>query len=190
MSARLPTRQRGMTLLVALIMLVLMTLFAVTTFNLGKSSMQVVGNMQQRTQAMSAAQSTVEEVISSTDFTLTPASALRLPCLGTPNRRCADVNGSGGNDITVTLTPAPRCVSSKTIPNASLNLSSTNDAGCSTGVSQNFGIIGAATGDSLCANSMWELNAVAVDNVTQARASVTQGVTVRVTSQSLATSCP
>jgi Tfp pilus assembly protein PilX len=190
MNARTPARQRGMTLLVALIMLVLMTLFAVSNFKMGNSSLQIVGNMQQRAQAASAAQSTIEEVISSTQFTTTPAAALSSPCGGTANTRCFGVNGASTNDITVTLTPAPACISSQTIQNATLDLSNPNDAGCSTGVSQSFGIMGAASGASLCANSMWEVSAVAVDSVTKARASAVQGITVRVASESLATTCP
>jgi Tfp pilus assembly protein PilX len=185
-----PQRQRGMTLAVALIMLVLMTLFAVTNFRMGNTSLQVVGNMQQRAQAASAAQAAIEEVISSTQFTTAPAAAIDLPCGNVANTRCYGVNGNTSNDITVTLTPTPVCISSQSIQNASLNLTNPNDAGCSTGVSQSFGIMGSATGNSLCSNTMWEVSAVAVDSLTKARASVTQGVSVRVTTESLSTTCP
>jgi Tfp pilus assembly protein PilX len=190
MSPRLPGRQRGMTLLVSLIMLVLMTMFMVTNFKMGNSSLQIVGNMQARTQAMNAAQSTIEEVISTTQFTTSPATALRNPCTATANTRCYGVNGSTGSDITVTLTPAPACISSQAIPNSSLNLTNANDAGCVTGVTQSFGIANSVTGASLCADTTWQVSAVAVDSVTKSSASVVQGVTVRVTSDSLATTCP
>ncbi|MEK7736556.1 MAG: hypothetical protein AAB319_02190, partial [Pseudomonadota bacterium] len=49
MSATL-RRQRGATLVIGLIMLVLLTLMAVSSFNLGKSNLQIVGNMQFRNQ--------------------------------------------------------------------------------------------------------------------------------------------
>jgi Tfp pilus assembly protein PilX len=188
MSPRFPGRQRGMTLLVALIMLVLMTLFAVSSFNIGKSSLQVVGNMQSRNQAFAAAQLTLAEAISLPAFTNTPANALLFPCAG-PNTRCVDVNGDGINDVTVTLTAAS-CIASQTIKNSSLNLSLPGDAGCSKGVSQSFGIVGSASGDSLCANTLWELTASAADNLTQARANVVQGVTVRVSLDDVANNCP
>ena len=187
MSARLPGRQRGMTLFVALIMLVLMTLFAVTSFNLGKSSVQVVGNMQSRNQALVAAQGTLEEAISATWFTATPANALVAPCAGTANTRCVDVNGDGVNDITVQLSPIPACLTSQTVKNATLNLALAIDAGCATGVTQTFGIVGTTSSDSLCADTLWELTAAAADNITQARATVVQGVTLRVSKD---TSCP
>jgi Tfp pilus assembly protein PilX len=189
MNARFPARQRGMTLLVALIMLVLMTLFAVSNFKMGNSSLQIVGNMQQRSQAMSAAQSTIEEVVSSTQFTGSPDAAISSPCGGTKNTRCFGVNGSTTNDITVTLKPIPECLASQTIQNATLDLNNANDAGCSTGVSQSFGIMGSASGASLCANTMWNVTAVAVDSLTKARATVVQGVSVRVTTESLGNTC-
>ena len=47
-------RQRGMTLFVALVMLVLISLLAMSTFNLGKSSIQVVNNMQNRDEGIAA----------------------------------------------------------------------------------------------------------------------------------------
>jgi hypothetical protein len=178
-----------MTLLVALIMLVLMTLFAVSTFNLGKSGLQAVGNMQSRNQTVGAAQVALSEAISLPIFTTTPANALVSPCAA-PNTRCVDVNGDGINDVTVTLAPAPACLASQAIKNASLNLSLASDAGCTTGASQSFGIVGSATGDSLCANTLWELTASAVDNLTQARASVVQGVTVRSSKDDVVNNCP
>ncbi len=189
MTRRILRRQRGMTLLIALIMLVLMTLFAVTTYNLGKSSLLIVGNMQQRNQAAAAAQSAVEEVISGTRFFQTPGSVFTVPCAGL-NTRCFDITGDGAPDVTVSLTPQPVCVTAQTIKSADLDLSKPDDVGCSIGTSQSFGILGSASGDSLCANSLWEINAVAVDNVTQARAQVTHGVGVRVSTDNVGSSCP
>lgn len=190
MSPRLKRKQQGMTLVIALIMLVLMTMFTISNFKMGNSSLQIVGNMQQRSQAQSAAQSTIEEAISTTQFTTSPAAALRTPCGGVANTRCFGVNGNTTNDLTVTLNPAPLCVSSQSIANASLNLSNPDDAGCAVGAAQSFGIAGSASGASLCANTLWQLTAVAADNVTKANTTIVQGVTVRVTTDSLATTCP
>ncbi|TLY59071.1 MAG: hypothetical protein E6K48_12365 [Gammaproteobacteria bacterium] len=60
---RFPGRQRGATLIVSLIMLLLITLLAVSSFTLGKANLQIVGNMQQRNQAFAAAQGAVAAVI-------------------------------------------------------------------------------------------------------------------------------
>ena len=49
---------------------------------------------------------------------------------------------------------------------------------------------GATTGDSLCADSIWHVQAEAVDNVTQAKATMTEGMAVRVAAATITASCP
>lgn len=183
-------RQRGATLLVGLIMLILITLLAVSSFNLGKSNLQIVANMQHRTEAAESARATLEEVISKSTFSETPSAALTGGCA--TNAKCFDVNGDGTEDITVTLTPTPCIKKSQIIKNSQLDITKAEDAGCSTGATQNLGVAGAATGDSLCADTVWEIAAVATDAVTQARVSVVQGVAVRVAADSTTTTniCP
>lgn len=181
--------EQGFSLLVALIMLVVMLLFALTVFDLGKSSLQIVGNMQARSQVLAAANGTIEDAISRTTFFKTPAAVFLRPCIG-PNTKCFDVNGSGRNDILVALTPNPTCTKAKTIPNAFLDLARADDAGCALGVQQTHGIVGSVTGNSLCSDSLWELRAVANDTVTETTATVTQGVSVRVSTDNIAAACP
>lgn len=183
-------RQRGFTLMVALIMLVLLTLLALSSFNLGNSDLQIVSNMQQRTQAVGAARETLEQVISSTRFFTTPADSLANACNGVANTHCVDTNGDGQTDVTVELTPAPACVKTQAIKNTALDLSNSEDVGCALGAAQSFGVAGSVTGDSLCENSLWEVHAVATDQVTEARAEVVQGISVRVAKDDVATSCP
>lgn len=181
--------QQGATLIVALIFLVLMTLLAVTSFNIGKSNLQVVGNMQRQNEALNAAQEAIDAAVSKTLFAQTPAAALPNPC-GAANTMCVDTNGDGSSDVTVALTPVPSCIKAQTVKNANLNLANAEDAGCAVGAAQNFGVAGAATGDSLCADSVWEINAVATDNSSGASVTVTEGVAVRVSTDNIATSCP
>lgn len=181
-------RQRGVTLIVALIMLVLLTLLALTSFNLGNSNLQVVSNMQQRNEAVAAAQEVIEEAISSTRFFTSPGDALGEPC-GSANHRCIDTNGDGTPDVTVALA-RPVCAKVQTVKNSSLDLTQSENAGCLVSQVQNFGTSGAVTGDSLCADSVWELHATATDNLTEASVEVTQGVAVRVAKDDVATNCP
>jgi Tfp pilus assembly protein PilX len=183
-------KQGGVTLVVALVMLVLITLLVVTGMNIGKSSLQSVGNMQQRNEVYSAAQETVEMALSSTRFFDMPTNVLANPCNGVPNTQCMDMNGDGTTDVTVTLTPAPTCVAVKAIKNSNLNMSKEDDSGCAVGQQQNFGNVGAATNNSMCADSTWEIYAQAADAVTDAQVSVTQGLAVRVSSDDMLTSCP
>ncbi len=73
MSYRRLQRQRGATLIVALIMLVLLTLFAVSGFNLASVNLKIVGNFEQQKTMEAVAQQAIEQVISNpANFNLTP----------------------------------------------------------------------------------------------------------------------
>ncbi len=183
---RTPTApQRGAALIVSLIMLLLITILAVTAFRIGKSNMQIIGNIQQRDQAIDAAQFAIDQTISSVQFTLTPTNAVPNPCNGTPNLVCAAATGGSGSDINVTVDPT--CDSIQPIAVTQLNFSDPNDAGCLIGASQDFGVTGASSNNSMCSNSVWNINATATDNVTGATATVDEGAGVRVSSS---TTCP
>ncbi len=172
-------RQQGSTLVIALIMLVLLTLFATSSFNTAKTNLMVVGNMQSTTEASNVAQQTIETVISTTQFITSPSNAIASPCGGTPNTLCVDINGDGVNDYTTTLSPQPSCVYVKAIKNSELNLSNTEDLGCSAGQAQTLGVAGSTSGDSLCSNTVWEINATTT-STTGASATVIQGIGIRV----------
>jgi hypothetical protein len=182
-------REAGITLVMALIMLVLLTLLALTSFNLGNSNLKIVGNMQQREQTIEAANEVLEATISSTKFFQTPQAAVPDPC-GGPNQRCIDTNGDGKEDVHVVLAP-PTCAKAQIIKNSELDVvNSEEDRHCSNSGGQNFGIVGAADGNSDCANTVWDLNAAATDVATGATVKVTEGVAVRVAKDDVATNCP
>ena len=175
-------RQRGATLIISLIMLVLLTLFAVTSFNLGKSSLQTVGNMQHRNQAMAAAQETMELIISrkqliSTPTSVLPAASSNCPGGGVDNTRCIDSNQDGVIDVTVTITPTPVCTKTEIIPNNRFDF-------------PHKCLSGAANGRSYCYDMIWEVTVSAVDATTQAQYSVTQGMAVQGSINDIAASCP
>ncbi len=65
--------QRGATLIVGLIMLVLITLMVTTAFMLSTSNLKSVGNMQYRDEALAAANAAIEQVISSDAIFFAPA---------------------------------------------------------------------------------------------------------------------
>ncbi len=178
------SRHQGAALIVSLIMLILISLLAVASFRLGKSDLQIVGNMQQRKQALSAAQQTVEQVISTTQFTVTPTNALPNPC-GLPNKACVDVNGDGVIDVNVNVVVS--CKAIQPILTSQLDPTKTLDKGCFVGANQDLGVVGAANNNSQCSNSVWDTQATATDVVTNAQYVVDQGVAVRVPSADL---CP
>jgi len=188
-------RQRGITLILSLVMLVLLLTSALTVFNLGKGNMQMVGNAQQRSQVQNAAQMVIDTVISSTGFIANPAAVLdegNCPAaLNAPaNSTCVDLYGDGKTVINVALSPTPQCVQAKSVAQASLDVTRTEDLGCLVGIAQNFGIAGVSASDSLCADSLWEINASASEATSNAKAVLTQGVRLRVSTDSVATSCP
>ncbi len=190
--------QGGATLLISLIMLIMLTLFAISAMNSGTINLKMVGNMQVRSEAMDASQSTIEGVLSSVQFINTPNDAIPFGLAsGAPNTTCTDVNGDGIPEYTTKLTPAPACVQARPIKISELNLSPTSeDLACVQAQQQGtFGVAGAATsGDSLCGNSIWELTAQTLDTGTTAATStvnvtITQGIGVRINALDLATSC-
>lgn len=188
-------RQGGFTLVVGLIMLILMTVLALSTFNFGNTSFQVVSNLQQRSEAASASQEALDRVISSLAFVNTPNSVFsstNCPSgVTVSNGLCVDLNGDGKILIQVALNPAPSCVQAKVLKNATLDLTNAYDAGCVVGQQQSFGIEGSTgTGDSLCADTVWNVDASATDPVTQAQSVISEGIAVRSPKDSVDTSCP
>jgi Tfp pilus assembly protein PilX len=188
-------RQRGITLVTALIMLVLLTLMAVTAFHIGSSQTIIVSNAQHRDEAMDAAQQAIDKVIHSPDFMDTPTSAISSTATncsgGTANTWCVDVNGDGTSDIKVALTPAPKCINGAAISNDELNIvTRPDDQQCLTPQSQEcLGMPDGCPSTSLCANATWEINAVASDTTTNTSVSVAQGVSTRMWKTSLDTNC-
>ena len=164
-------RQKGATLLIGLIMLVLLTLMAITSFNLGKSNLQIVGNMQFRNETVRAAEEAVEAAISKPD-SVTIASTSTV-----------DVNADGTPDVSVTVTPT--LLQAHVKKNSALDLSDPGQLGCTLGQAQAFGVVGAATGNSLCASTLYDLRVVAREAATNTSVELHQGVSVQVPADSV-----
>jgi Tfp pilus assembly protein PilX len=177
--------QRGATLAISLILLALITLLAVTSFRLGSSNLLIVNNVQQREQALGAAQGAVEQTISKTRFFTTPANAVPGPCGGVANTTCVDVNGDGVVDDNVVVLPT--CIAIQPILNSQIQDSDPNAAGCLVQQSPTPGVSGSTTGNSLCANSLWNVQATATDAISSAQYVVNEGVGVEVPSTTV---CP
>lgn len=169
-------RQRGATLLVGLIMLVLLTLMAVTSFRLGKSNLQIVGNMQYRSETVRAAEEAVEASIS-LPTSVTVASTANI-----------DVNADGTPDVAVSITPT--LVQAHVVTNAALNLNNPGELGCALGQAQAFGVVGAAVGNSLCARTLYDLRVIATEAATNTSVEMHQGVAVQVPADSVCSVVP
>lgn len=160
--------QRGSTLLMGLIMLVLLTLMGLAAVNSATSNMKVVGNMQYQQEALGAAQVAINKVMSKGSYFSDPSTA--------PTSDTVDVTGDGAADYTVTLAQ-PCILSSKDILVSELSLTNADDLLClSSSTVKNAGIMGQASGaaKSDCANVTWRVNASVNDTSTKAAVALTQ----------------
>jgi Tfp pilus assembly protein PilX len=147
MIGRIYRHQRGVTLLVSLVMLVVLTIFAISSFNLSSINLRISGNFQQQRFMEATAQQALDQVISTN-------SAFNL----TPSPQTLTVNGYA---VSVS---APVCNYTKT----------------ATGYEKK-------EGDTLAPeDTEWEVRATATDTTSGAKATVTQGLRIRL----LGGNCP
>lgn len=183
-------REKGATLLVALIILVMITLFALSAFTMSSMNLKTTTNMQMKSEAQNAAQEAIDTALSTAKFVTAPTDAFEKPYCG-PNTLCPDRNGDGVADYTVRLSPAPSCRKAESISMASLDVAKAEDLACATGQSQQFGVAGIDTtaGDSLCSNTVWDITAEATSTAMGAKVVVAQGVGIRVPKEAVYASC-
>jgi hypothetical protein len=150
-------KQRGVTLIVGLIMLVLITLMVATAFMLSSTNLKSVGNMQYRDEAIAAANVAIGRVVS-TDFTAVPVATSHI----------VDV-AQNGIAFTVSV-GVPTCI--KSIGITVLPPSDPDAVTCAVGTG----------GAPVCFDTVWELNATvsgAAAAATGAVATVKQGISRR-----------
>ena len=80
-----PRAQQGITLIVGLIMLVLITLIVTSAFMLSHTNLKSVGNMQFRDESIAAANVAIEQVLAS-PFYISPAAESIMLCTGNKMR--------------------------------------------------------------------------------------------------------
>lgn len=143
-------RQQGVALIIALIMLLLMTVMAVSAFNLSSTSVEAVGNQQWRSEALAAADMAIEQVIGAADLAKTDPVADEIN---------VDINRDDTTDYVVAV-DEPLCVRAKlssSAPPSSLQL---------VGMSNSTW------------NTVWEIVATVQDADTGASVKVRSGVRV------------
>jgi len=147
--------QRGaITILIAMIMLVVITVMVTTAFSLSTINLKAVGNAQVREEALAAAQIVIEQVVAST-FALDPNAAA---VTGLP----IDIyNGAINGDEYLVDLAVPRCVRAT---QAAVSTASSVTLPGMTSVS--------------AYNTIWELDATATESTTGAKVRVKQGVRV------------
>lgn len=187
--APLMRRERGATLIVALVLLLAMSLFGLWSVKSSTTNLHIVSNTQARQEATAAAQAALEKTISSSLFTQSPATVAATPL-------AEDVDGDGQADYTARVSPAPSCYRSKVVKVAELDPAVDADLSCmGSTAAQNAGIEteggNGNDGDSLCSDSEWNVRVVVDDqDRTQARVAVNQGIKLRTLSTDAANACP
>lgn len=183
------SRQRGATLVVALVMLVALALLGIWGFNTSTANVRIAGNAQVRQESMSAVQAAIEKTISSSEFAQHPIQVAN-------NAIEVDVDGDGRTDYVVRLSPAPVCYRYKVLLNSQLDLAApaVKDRDCVGASAEPGGTdddsVVASAGESLCANSDWDIRAVLTDAATRSSTSIWQGVRVRVLTTDAINNCP
>ena len=179
-------RQRGIVLVIGLMMLVLLTLMAVAALKFGTSNFAVVANQQTRAEAVRAAEQVIDQIIENTEIDMKGGTNLFGTGSNTVN---IDINGDGTGDYTVVVA-APVCVKRQVIAQSALNFAVADDLGCARSVDQaSLGVEGAAGGDSICSTVTWDVTATASDAFRQNNVSVVQGIGQRVATNRVALEC-
>jgi Tfp pilus assembly protein PilX len=180
---------RGVTLIVVLIFLVLITLLSISVFKASTTNLRVTQNMAVRQEATGAAQAAIETVISTPAFQAASAPTASVIAV--------DVDGDNTNDYTVTVMPAATCSRIRTLQNVDLPHDpatglltqawircDSGSAGRAVGSgSGSAGLIesdtpAVVTGTSYCVETHWNLQATVNDLRSGAVVEVNQGVTV------------
>lgn len=145
-------RQSGATLLVSLIMLVVLTLFAVTMFNLSSVNLKIVGNFQQQRATEAVVQQGIEQLMSTvTAFNATPAAS--NVCVNGTGTTSALCSASGGYWVVI---DQPKC----------------NYTTAAKGYTKKVG-------ELTPEDTNWEVRASFTDPLTKASVAIVQGLAVR-----------
>lgn len=175
--------QRGVTLIVVLIFLVMLTLFSVSAFKASTSNARATASLELRQEATAAAQAAIEDTISSSNFVLPTAAAAS-----------SSITVGRGN-YAVTVTPPVKCSKIRQLPinelpkDPATGLPTTpwkrcdsGEAGRPTGgISGGSFVEGGPTttqGKSFCVETVWTLQADVNDTKTNTNVQVTQDVAV------------
>ena len=174
---RTRSSQRGVTLFVALVLLVMVTLLAVSSFRVSNTNLKVIASMQGKGEAQAAAQAAIEKVLSNAAFAEEPQVVAATPIP-------VDLSGSGKNEYSVRLNPIPTCLKARPTDPAKLDITKAEDRPC-------FGtaLVGQANLATSCAETIWEVTATTTDTVTGAETLVRQGVSMRTSTTEAQSSC-
>lgn len=197
---RISLRQRGLTLIVSLIMLVVITLLAVYAIRSGNLSLKIVGNSQRQAEADAATDQVIEQVLEVIRMAGTGISAASMTALSTDVKNAlpgavptvatipaftVTVPANGVNyRVTTNSMANNQCITERPLPNNELVVTNTDDQQCF----QSSSGAGAFCADGRpcppppqpCKVQMWEVVARVSDESSGVSTTHVQGVTFRV----------
>lgn len=168
--------QSGMTLVIALVMLVILTLLVVSAIRFGNINLRIAGNVQSETEASAAALVAVESTIA------TMAASPNISSI--PAQNAVNVS-TGGQSYQVAVT-APGCMFSKQVTTDTLDPTKPADRVCFEGTDQDKLVTatgGLTATPSACKDQQWDVTATVADGPSGARVTMLQGAAVRVGAQ-------
>ena len=166
-------RQQGMTLVVALVMLVVLTLLVVSAIRFGNINLRIAGNAQSDAEAASAVQVGLETMVNKINASANISSL---------TNETVSVS-TGGRTYTVTVTK-PSCLFNKPINNTDLDPTKTSDRACFETTDTEKLVTHTntlTTVPTACKDQQWDVQASVNDSdKSGAKTSMLQGVSVRV----------
>lgn len=174
------TAQRGAVLFIALIMLILVTLLALAAMRLATTNLQLVNNQQFRAEADAAANYALGQAMNSSTFLANTTDTTTQVSLA------QDDPSTDAKALQVTV-KAPKCKRYGYIPKSKLVVGNTvkaEDAVCFTGQSSSGVVIvtpgmGNLNDNSLCADALFDVQAIVTDNATGATTTHAIGISAR-----------
>lgn len=170
-------RQQGLTLLVSMIMLIVLTLLVVSAIRFGNVNLRIANNTQAKAEATAAANVALEQVLD------TAKAAANLDQVNVGGK--SYTVKTGGATYTVN-TSKPTCNLTRPVTNAELNPNDAADQKCFESQDQDKAITAnnsTTTAPSACNSQLWSVQADVDDGFTGARVTSVQGFSVRVSAQ-------
>lgn len=168
--------QSGITLVVSLIMMVVLTLLVVSAIRFGNINLKVAGNAQTEVEATAAAQVGIEKMLG------VVAAAEKIDMIpAQPNQNVS----TGGVTYKVSVAK-PACVFSKNIPTTQLDPTKPGDKLCfeAPDVDAPLGPDGKPLPKATaCKDQQWDVSASLVNDPTGVKVDMLQGVSLRVAAQ-------
>lgn len=168
--------QRGATLVVSMIMLIVLTVLVVYSIRSGNTNLRIAGNMQRQTEALMSTQQVIEQVIEQIktvdNIALIPAQNVSVTNAGATYSVTTNSLGAVG-----------ACILEVAVANADLDPANPDDVQCFESQDVDRAITSGGTMSttlSTCKQQHWEIQAGVNDATSGTQLTQVQGITIRV----------